>query len=594
MLKRSFLVLIVLCLSLVACTSADPTPVPINAISPSQPTQQITQQPTQTAAATNTQPSTQVASPSPTDTVAPSPTTPQATGELSLSAERIYIYPVPQLYTNDRVTFQVFANVPSEISAEDVTVAITIDGNEIIRGPMGRGSEFSVSPYGLFQWAWNAGGEPGDHTVTVTLDPDNVIQVGDADSADNQASLTINVQPREALPASQANSRWETHSTAYANIHVVTGTAAHRDISLILTAVDRAIPAAAARLGVIPQEKLNIFFIDRVIGQGGYASRSVVISYPDRNYAGGALESVLTHEAIHVLDNQIISNEGFRFAVEGIAVWGAGGHYKQENLDQRAAALLLDTPYYVPLEQLINNFYPAQHEIGYLEAGSFFGYLVNTYGWDSVRAFYTQLVPEANKPLADTFSENMTFQFGKTLTQLETSWHAYLRTTPRTATDAQDLMLTIEYYDLMRRYQQAYDPTAYFRTAWLPYPDNLIPQNSTADLTRHPNREVNIVFETMLESADKALRAGNYDRTRALLQSVDRALQQEGRFLDPLAANYQQLVRLTAGLGLEAQAITLDTSSGTPRATVVASDRNLNSLNTFSFSLDGQQWSVSQ
>lgn len=211
-----------------------------------------------------------------------------------------------------------------------------------------------------------------------------------------------------------------------------------------------------------------------------------------------------------------------------------------------------------------------------------------------MRAFYSSLAPEPNRPLADTFSENLTFQFGKTLTQLETSWHAYLRGTARTAADVEDLTLTIEYYNLMRSYQQQYDPTAYFRTAWLPYPDNLIPQNSTAELTRHPDSEVNVVFETMLDSADKALRTGDYDRTRALLQSVDRALEQNGRFLDPLAANYQQLVRLTAGLGLEAQEITIDTTSGIPQATVVAADRNLNLLHTFSYSLNGQQWSVTQ
>ena len=595
MFKRCTLVILVLGILLVGCGKATP-PTPIVVLESVEPTTNSNQI-ENTTAPTDTVviPTDVVATPAvATDTpvvqpptVAPVPETNvlPPSGDISVSAGNILVYPVPQLYTGDRVTFQLVADVPANLNPADIPVRIYVNDELIVDAPLGGRSRFSGDAYGLYEWVWTAT-DAGEHAVTVVLDPLDEIQVGDTHQDNNIVNLSINVLQAESAPKP-----WVTESTAYANIHVVQDTAAHRDIPLLKVEVDRAVQESAARLGIIPTEKLNIYFIDRVIGQGGYASNSMVISYPDRNYAGGGLSEVLRHEAVHVLDNQIVTGQGYRFMVEGIAVWATGGHYKSENLDQRAAALLLDTNSYLSLTDLVNNFYPAQHEIGYLEAGAFFGYLVHAYGLDTVRNFYANLSPRADQALAESLSHSMTLHFGKTLVQLEADWHSYLRAQPRNATDASDLLLTVDYYDLVRRYQQAYDPSAYFRSAWLPYPENLRTQGLTADLTRHPRAETNIVFETMLESADKALRMGDYDRVRALLNSVERALANNGRFLDPLSSSYQQIVRFTAGQGLEAQDITI-TTDGVQTATVLANSADNPELQTLTLALNGQQWQV--
>jgi hypothetical protein len=111
---------------------------------------------------------------------------------------------------------------------------------------------------------------------------------------------------------------------------------------------------------------------------------------------------------------------------------------------------------------------------------------------------------------------------------------------------------------MARRYQTLYDPSAYFRTAWLPHPSEVQERGNTADLTRHPNTETNIAIEIMLRAADEALRAQDANRANVLLDSVSRILDQDGSFTDPLAASYARIVRTAMNFGYEPQQITLN------------------------------------
>ena len=138
----------------------------------------------------------------------------------------------------------------------------------------------------------------------------------------------------------------------------------------------------------------------------------------------------------------------------------------------------------------------------------------------------------------------------------------------------------------MRRYQTHYDPTAYFLTAWLPYPEDVEEKGNPADLTRRSHAEVNVTLEAMLASTDDALRAGNYNRANVLLDSITRVLDNDGAFLDPLATNYLNIVRLAAAEGYEVQRVTLNGD----QADLLVTKTNTTNLKRFSMVLRGQDW----
>lgn len=576
--------LIALCLVLlvgVACRRVLPAPVRLPTLTPSSvlvtPSPAVPL-PTITPAATPT------LVPTATPTTPPSPT---PAPDLSLTAADVVLYPTPRLYVGDQVTFQISPHIPPGVAPGDVAVRISLDGEVLVDNRLNR-PNLGGAVTGLYEWVWYID-QPGDYHVTVELDPRDEIKAGDANPANNIVQLTVSAAPVSTSVDAPPPHIWRTLTAANANIHVVTGTAADRDAEQLTALVEQAVARAAAILGVTPAQPVEIFFIERILGQGGYAGSAMVITYADRNYAGGGLYEVLVHESIHVLDNRFEPPDAFRFITEGLAVWGAGGHYKPESLDQRAAALLMETDHYIPLATLIDDFYPAQHEVGYLEAGALVAYLVPRYGWERVRDLYSSLRQPPGVPESLVMDTAFQAQLGKTLAQIETDWHTYLRQQPRDPNAAADLLTTIRYYDVMRQYQQQYDPTAYFLDAWLPTPGVLLERELTAEVTRRPTAEVNVALETMLEAADMALRQAQIARANALLDSVERVLKNNGAFVDPLAVSYLELVRLTANLGYEAQTIDIADTM----AIVMARSPNNPILRRFNLSLSGQTWEFS-
>jgi hypothetical protein len=489
---------------------------------------------------------------------------PSVVHDLAITADDIVLLPVPAVYAGDLVTFHVAPNLPRGLAPNDVQVRILLDGQELLLSNVNY-RKLSGEVVGLYQWAWDTTDQEGAHTITVELDPQDLIQINDENPDNNTASINMIVRPRELLPESQANASWVAAESDCCILHVVSGTAAERDIEQLKTQVDDAFDKAAAALTTpLSPEPYDVYIIGRVIGQGGYAMRDMVVSYVDRDYVGGGLEELLVHEAVHLIDRQFAPDR-VTFLAEGLAVWAAGGHYHQQDLSQRMAALLeLDD--YVPLSQLIDSFFSVQHEIGYLEASSLVEYLVKTYGWPQVRSFYGNTSAGDGLTVTDAVDINMRATFGRTLDQLEADWLAYLSSLPKDPAAIQGLEITIHYYDVMRRYQTLFDPTAYYLYAWLPAPAEAARRQTTADFNRHPESEVNIALESMLLSANAFMWQGQYDRTNALLDSVTRVLNNEGTFLDPLARSYLDIVRAVTGDGYVVQRIDLDSD----RASVIA------------------------
>lgn len=565
---RTFFILLIFLVALSACgfpvdeTEPQVTTVPSStAVVETEPSPTSTTEPSPTTpAATATIPATQTAelptftpspvSPTPATEVESSATAGIALNDLSIRPEDISLFPVPAVYAGDRASIQIAPNIPRGLAPNDVDVRILVDGVEIVAGSL-NWRKLSGDTVGLFEWVWDTIDQQGPHTLTAVLDPQDLIQIGDENPHNNQASKTVVVEPRELLPSAEANATWIITDIECCKVHVVSGTAAHRDLDQLLPMVEASFSEAALKLAEPLIGPYDVYLIDRVIGQGGYATDAMVVSYLDRDYAGGGLEEVLVHEAVHMIDQQFAPDR-ITFLSEGVAVWVTGGHYKQEDLGQRMASLV-ELGLNVPLAEAIDNFFATQHEISYLEAASFVEYLVETYGWTAVRAFYSNATADDAGTLSRAIDKNLRIYFSDSLEAIEADWLEYLRNYPRDRSTMTNLQSTVQLYDVMRRYQTLYDPTAYYLYAWLPSPEVAVQLDATADFSRHPDEITNVALETMLKAANDALGEEDYELVNALVISVDRVIKNDGKFLDPLAKSYHDIVQIALDEGYEIQ-----------------------------------------
>ena len=493
----------------------------------------------------------------PIPTAEPSPTAvadPTEAADLAINYTDLILHPVPKIYAGDKVTFQLLPHVPDNLHVNEVMAAILVDGVQVAGGPLDR-RNWNGQAEGVYEWAWDTTGLSGDYRIEVVLDPGDAIQAGDEDPSNNTISIIATVHVPTGQAARGLTATWETMETNCCVLHVVSDTAAARDLGSLAPLLEQAVAQAANRLGVTPSQKLHVYFIDRIVGQGGFAGTDMVVSYVDRRYAGGGFYELLVHEATHILDQQF-APQRISFLAEGLAVWVTGGHYKVENLTQRSAALLA-LGQYVPLATLISDFYPVQHEIGYLEAAGFVSYLIERGGWNTFRDFYSEVSADDGPTLADAVDVNLQRYYGATLAQIEVEWMAALQSVPVDPAAVDDLRTTIRYYNVARHYQEIYDPTAHYLSAWLPHPTQVREFGNPADLTRRPEEEINIMLEVMLTAADTALRGGDFSRANVILDSVNNILNNNGAIIDPMATSYLNIVRAAAEYGYELHTVDL-------------------------------------
>ena len=147
----------------------------------------------------------------------------------------------------------------------------------------------------------------------------------------------------------------------------------------------------------------------------------------------------------------------------------------------------------------------------------------------------------------------MRIYFSSSLEEVEADWLEYLSNFPRDRPTLTNLQSTIQLYDVMRRYQTMYDPTAYYLYAWLPSPELAVQLDATADFSRHPDEITNVALETMLKAANDALSEEDYDQVNALVISIDRVIKNNGKFLDPLAKSYHDIIQTASESGYEIQ-----------------------------------------
>lgn len=556
--KLALVILALFATGLVACNRpTGAAPVVIGSESPTTEPSVAVDTAIAPVAPTDTLPPAQPPTDLPIPTAEPSPTAvadPTEAADLAINYTDLILHPVPKIYAGDKVTFQLLPHVPDNLHVNEVTAAILVDGVQVASGPLDR-RNWNGQAEGVYEWAWDTTGLSGDYRIEVVLDPGDTIQAGDEDPSNNTISIIATVHVPTGQAARDLTATWETMETNCCVLHVVSNTAAARDLGTLAPLMEQAVAQAANRLGVTPSQKLHVYFIDRIVGQGGFAGTDMVVSYVDRRYAGGGFYELLVHEATHILDQQF-APQRISFLAEGLAVWVTGGHYKVENLTQRSAALLA-LGQYVPLTTLISDFYPVQHEIGYLEAAGFVSYLIERGGWNTFRDFYSEVSADDGPTLADAVDINLQRYYGATLGQIEADWMAALQSVPTDPAAMEDLRTTIRYYNVARRYQEIYDPTAHYLSAWLPHPTQVREFGNPADLTRRPEEEINIMLEVMLTAADTALRGGDFSRANVILDSVNNILNNNGAIIDPMATSYLNIVRAAAEFGYELHTVDL-------------------------------------
>lgn len=482
--------------------------------------------------------------------------------DLYATVDAVQALPAPAA-SGDLVSLRVVAHNGGSRPLREVRASVLVRTNNqdkpladvTINMVPARGAAHAVA-----EWAWDTTGLEGRQTLVVHLDPKDAIQQGDENAANNVALVSVELQP---APADEEGVAWATSQSRCCIFHYLSHTAVERDLALLDAEANAAFSHVETALGTTLNRRMEIFLIPRTIGHGGFAMGYLVLSYHDRHYPNGRFREVMRHEATHGMQDEWAEGDHILMMSEGLAVWIAGGHFKPEPIRARAASLVRINRY-IPFDQLANDFYSKQHEVSYIEAAGFVQYLAETYGEDRLRQTFRAMRRSRGDRDLTILDRALSQVYQKPRSELEDEYRAWLAATPPDPVQERDLTNTILFFDTVRRYQQALDPTAYFQTPWMPNIQEAKRRGVVVDYIRHPETPVNQALETMLLAASEAQYAADYDRMEELLHIINSILDArlaaperawEEFFTDPTAAAYLAAVQTVVGRGYEAQRV---------------------------------------
>ncbi len=485
---------------------------------------------------------------SPVPTLTPSPPllTPTSTPPPEfhgLDVAGIHVYPTP-LHVGDQLTVDVVPRLP-EGWTEPLTVTLHFPDEGHASAPVGPYA-FGGASRARFIWIWTVPQAARlSLTVTLALPSEAVVEAPFVDM------LTVTLEPRSAEPLSppEPEAAWAVAERERFRLHYLTGTAAERDLPTLIESAEAAYLGVTRQLGARDAPPLDVYLLDRVVGQGGYASRGwVAVSYLDRMYAPADLDLLFRHELTHRLDGAIGCDGAPAMLREGLAVFVAGGHYWPESV-ARKASLLLDTGDYIPLLRLAGDFYLHQHEIGYLEAAAFVTYVVEGWGWETFERLCRAAASAEGTDAERVAAGLETAGLGE-LEALERDWRRWLGTLR--ATEQERALFEMELYllETMRDYQRRYDRGVNFREGVLFDPAEGARREIVADFLRNPRAAEPIALELLLIMAQDALRARAPAEARSFLDTVVAVLE-EGFFVSDLALDLLTITEASLEQGYE-------------------------------------------
>jgi hypothetical protein len=478
---------------------------------------------------TLTPPPTATLTPTPTPTVTPTPT-PTPLAHPTITALGAEVDDAAQT-----ITFRVEAQVPPGRQVAEVLLWYdTAAGHQVQHFAGSPGDHLALS------YPVDLAAEGLTRTLTTTAELDYWWLVRDTSGESIRAGgtallgpnlLALAVTPTPELPP--ADFTWYVTDSAHFQLYYMPGTAAERDLTQLAALAEASLARTSTVLQMEFGGPMRIYFVPRVFWQGGatYGDKVQLLSYLDRNYTGVETWSYFTHEGTHALAQDLLQpkeeDQGGPdgVLVEGLAVWASGGHYRLEPIDAWAA-IIAASDQFVPLADLrAGPFYDFQHEISYLEGGSFVKFLIEHYSLATFKELYGQATndPEHDRALT-------TRLFGADYTTLDADWLAYLASLEPTAEQSQVWWLTARSFDLMRRYET--DIEAALDAGGALTPPSLAARQEILDL---------------LAAQDRAVLRADADAYRATLtpayahslgDEVEAALQ------TPFTAYWQEVVRL--------------------------------------------------
>ena len=423
----------------------------------------------------------------------------------------VEFYPVAPYHVGDILSARVTYTGPSEILSSEITIALADQPDQVLA----TASFSQFRRQAVFYWFLDTqGSNPGFVDFRFTL----------------PESGTTWTEGVHLLPdPGNREATWSVAHTPCCTVHYLTGTDAEAYLFKITQVLEERSAIALeqfAAAGVFEEsplaEPLPIVLIPIVVGHGGFATDEAVLTYSHWNWAGIEFEILAHHEIVHVID-RLVNTEGPRpsLLVEGLAVYLSGGHYREGDHLQRAAALL-SLGMYLPINEIVNDFYAAQHEIGYMQAAALVAYLEGLWGWETFIDFYFNL-PEgpSDGVIISTALED---RFGLDLAALEENFIAYLETLEIDPGVKDDVRLTVDAYDTLRRYQTLAIPTAHFRSAWWPPVRQMREAGIVGDYAYREKAPLNVIIEQYFLEVHDGLRNEDYAQATTALANIDRIL----------------------------------------------------------------------
>jgi hypothetical protein len=454
---------------------------------------------------------------------------------------QVFLYPGPLHYEGDFLT----AEIPLIGSRNNIKARVSIDNGETIDIE----HQIAINP-ALTSIAivlpdfWDTSRQAGLHTLYIqTL----------INGVSFDFNLDVHILPASQRPAQELELAWETAIRECCTVHYLKGTAADRDLSAILDDIERNVKVVedVFQFEFEPQV-FTIYLVDKAWGNGGYAfSGGIVINYLDRAYGPAQnLDQLLRHEMTHTAMSILNFNPAMGPMMgEGIPVFVAGGHYNEEPVRERAAALL-DLDMAVPIEALFYQFGALQHEARYLQSAAAVAFLAEQCGWEQVVHIGTNVIPQAQDSW-DWFQKSLAQVCGFTKQQLEDEFVDWLRlVNPGGQVD--HLQLTIELNNLRRDYQLCCAPSLDYTSLG---PDPL-EAASLPVFVREGRSPENIAIEVMIGQAQSALHAGDYDRARMIMKALRPSILETDFSFEP-ARDIRDIATLLLKHGYEAVQVDL-------------------------------------